>query len=89
MNSPAGFLPDRDHCENLLHARPDEAGVILDLIKQLAFYERCENDVVADEATLRRSVKYFIITSKNQSAFEYPFYFHYISTMIDLNRTIS
>ena len=35
-------------------ARPDEAGVILDLIKQLAVYERCENDVVADEATLRR-----------------------------------
>ena len=37
-------------------ARPDEAGVILDLIKQLAVYERCENDVVADEATLRQSL---------------------------------
>ncbi len=35
-------------------ARPDEAGVILDLIRQLAVYERCENDVVADEATLRQ-----------------------------------
>ena len=37
-------------------ARPDEAGIILDLIKQLAVYERCENDVVADEATLRQSL---------------------------------
>ena len=37
-------------------ARPDEAGVILDLIKQLAVYEKCEKDVVADEATLYHSL---------------------------------
>ena len=37
-------------------ARPDEAGVILALIKQLAVYERCENDVVADEATIFHSL---------------------------------
>ena len=37
-------------------ARPDEAGVILDLIRQLAVYEKCEGDVVADEDTLRHSL---------------------------------
>ena len=37
-------------------ARPDEAGVILDLIKQLAVYEKCEKDVVADEATIHHSL---------------------------------
>ena len=37
-------------------ARPDEAGVILNLINQLAVYEKCENDVVADEATIYRSL---------------------------------
>ena len=37
-------------------ARPDEAGVILDLIRQLAVYEKCEGDVVADEETLRHSL---------------------------------
>ena len=37
-------------------ARPDEAGVILDLIRQLAVYERCEKDVVADEATIYHSL---------------------------------
>ena len=37
-------------------AKPDDAGVILDLIRRLAAYERCEKDVVADEATLRHSL---------------------------------
>ena len=37
-------------------ARPDEAGVILDLIRQLAVYERCEKDVVVDEATIYHSL---------------------------------
>lgn len=37
-------------------ARPDEAGVILDLINQLAVYEKCEKEVVADETTLYHSL---------------------------------
>ena len=44
---------------NIRPARPDEAGVVLDLIKQLAIYERCENDVVADEATIRGFALFF------------------------------
>ena len=37
-------------------ARSDEAGVILDLIRQPAVYEKCEKDVVADEATIHHSL---------------------------------
>ena len=37
-------------------ARPDEAGIVLDFIKRLAVYEKCADDVVADEATLHHSL---------------------------------
>ena len=41
---------------NIRPARPDEAGLVLDFIKKLAVYERCADDVVADEATLYHSL---------------------------------
>ena len=41
---------------NIRPARPDEAGLVLDFIKRLAVYEKCADDVVADEATLRHSL---------------------------------
>lgn len=37
-------------------ARPDEAGKVLELIKRLAVYEKCENDVITDEKTLHDSL---------------------------------
>ena len=37
-------------------ARPDEAGLVLEFIKKLAVYERCADDVVADEATIHHSL---------------------------------
>ena len=37
-------------------ARPDEAGLVLEFIKRLAVYEKCADDVVADEATLHHSL---------------------------------
>lgn len=37
-------------------ARPDETGLILEFIKKLAVYEKCADDVVADEATLHQSL---------------------------------
>ena len=37
-------------------ARPDEAGLVLEFIKILAVFERCADDVVADEATLYHSL---------------------------------
>lgn len=37
-------------------ARSDEAKLVLDFIKRLAVYEKCADDVVADEATLHHSL---------------------------------
>lgn len=37
-------------------ARPDEAGVVLSFIKKLADYEKCSDELVADEATLHHSL---------------------------------
>ena len=37
-------------------ARPDEAGLVLDFIKRLAVYEKCADDVVADETTIHHSL---------------------------------
>ena len=37
-------------------ARPDEAGLVLEYIRKLALYEKCADDVVADETTLRQSL---------------------------------
>lgn len=37
-------------------ARPNEAGVVLDFIRKLADYEKCSDEVVADEATLYHSL---------------------------------
>ena len=41
---------------NIRPARHDEAGLVLDFIKKLAVYEKCSDDVVADEATICHSL---------------------------------
>jgi hypothetical protein len=38
---------------NIRLAKPDEAGLVLDFIKKLAEYEKCADEVVADEALLK------------------------------------
>ncbi len=37
-------------------ARPEEAGLVLEFIRKLAVYEKCADDVVADEATIYQSL---------------------------------
>lgn len=41
---------------NIRPAKPEEAGLVLDFIKRLADYEKCADEVVADEATLYHSL---------------------------------
>ena len=41
---------------NIRPARADEAGLVLEFIKKLAAYEKCADEVVADEATLHHSL---------------------------------
>ena len=41
---------------NIRPVRPEEAGLVLEFIKKLAAYEKCADEVVADEATLHHSL---------------------------------
>ncbi len=68
-------------------ARPEEAGVVLDLIKKLAVYEKCENDVVADEDTIRNSLfvehsAEVVFGEENGSVVGFALYFHNFSTFV-------
>ena len=68
-------------------ARPDEAGIILDLIKQLAVYEKCEKDVVADEATLSHSLfversAECLLGEEDGAVVGFALFFHNFSTFV-------
>ena len=72
---------------NIRPARPDEAGVVLDLIKQLAVYERCENDDVADEATIRQSLfversAEVVLAEEEGMVVGFALFFHNFSTFV-------
>ncbi|MBQ5978645.1 MAG: GNAT family N-acetyltransferase [Bacteroidales bacterium] len=72
---------------NIRPARPDEAGVIIDLIKQLAVYERCENDVVADEVTIRQSLfversAEVVLAEEEGMVVGFALFFHNFSTFV-------
>ena len=68
-------------------ARPDEAGVILDFIKKLAVYEKCEDDVVADEATIYHSIfversAEVVFAEENGAVVGFALFFHNFSTFV-------
>ena len=68
-------------------ARPEEAGVVLDLIKKLAVYEKCENDVVADEDTIRNSLfversAEVVLGEEDGSVVGFALFFHNFSTFV-------
>ena len=68
-------------------ARPDEAGVVLDLIRQLAVYERCENDVVADENAIRQSLfversAEVVLAEEDGTVVGFALFFHNFSTFV-------
>lgn len=72
---------------NIRPARPDEAGVILDLIKRLAVYEKCESDVVADEATIHQSLfvdrsAEVVLAEEDGSVVGFALFFHNFSTFV-------
>ena len=68
-------------------ARPNEAGIVLNLINQLAVYERCEKDVVADEATLYHSLfversAECLLGEEDGSVVGFALFFHNFSTFV-------
>jgi GNAT superfamily N-acetyltransferase len=72
---------------NIRPARPDEAGLVLDFIKKLAVYEKCADDVVADEATLRHSLfvehaAEVVFAEENGTVVGFALFFHNFSTFV-------
>lgn len=72
---------------NIRPARPDEAGLVLDFIKRLADYEKCVDEVVADEATIRQSLfvehsAEVVFAEEDGVAIGFALFFHNFSTFV-------
>ena len=65
----------------------DEAGLVLDFIKKLAVYEKCADDVVADEATLYQSLfversAEVVFAEEEGTVVGFALFFHNFSTFV-------
>ena len=72
---------------NIRPARPDEAGLVLEFIKRLADYEKCADEVVADEATLHHSLfvehsAEVVFAEEDGVAIGFALFFHNFSTFV-------
>ncbi len=72
---------------NIRPARPDEAGVVLDFIRKLSVYEKCADDVVADEATIYKSLfiersAEVVLAEEDGAAVGFALFFHNYSTFV-------
>jgi GNAT superfamily N-acetyltransferase len=68
-------------------AKPNEAGLILDFIKQLAEYEKCSDEVVADEATIYHSIfvekaAEVVFAEEEGVVIGFALFFHNFSTFV-------
>ena len=68
-------------------ARPDEAGLVLDFIKKLAVYEKCADDVFADEATIYNSLfversAEVVFGEEDGTVVGFALFFHNFSTFV-------
>ena len=68
-------------------ARPDEAGLVLDFIKKLAVYEKCSDDVIADEATIYNSLfversAEVVLGEEDGTVVGFALFFHNFSTFV-------
>lgn len=72
---------------NIRPARPDEAAIVLDFIRRLADYEKCSDEVVADEATLHHSLfversAEVIFGEEDGTVVGFALFFHNFSTFL-------
>ena len=72
---------------NIRPARPNEAGLVLDFIKRLAEYEKCTDDVVADEATIYNSLfversAEVVFAEEDGTVVGFALFFHNFSTFV-------
>lgn len=68
-------------------ARPDEAGLVLDFIRKLAVYEKCADDVVADESAIYHSLfversAEVVFGEEDDEAVGFALFFHNFSTFV-------
>ena len=68
-------------------ATPEEAGRVLELINRLAVYEKCANEVVADEATLYHSLfveksAEVVFAEEDGAIVGFALFFHNFSTFV-------
>ena len=76
-----------DNTFTIRHAKPDEAGLVLDFIKKLAVYEKCTNEVVADEATIHHSLfversAEVVFAEEDGVVVGFALFFHNFSTFV-------
>ena len=68
-------------------AKPGEAGLVLDFIRKLAAYEKCADEVVADETTLHHSLfvehsAEVIFAEEDGVVVGFALFFHNFSTFV-------
>ena len=72
---------------NIRPARPNEAGLILEFIKKLAEYEKCSDEVVADEQTIYQSIfvekaAEVVFAEEDGVVIGFALFFHNFSTFV-------
>ena len=68
-------------------AKPEETGLVLEFIKKLAVYEKCADEVVADEATLYQSLfversAEVVFAEEDGVVIGFALFFHNFSTFV-------
>ena len=72
---------------NIRPARPNEAGLILEFIKKLAEYEKCSDEVIADEQTIYQSIfvekaAEVVFAEEDGVVIGFALFFHNFSTFV-------
>ena len=72
---------------NIRPAQPEETGLVLEFIKKLAAYEKCSDEVVADEATLYQSLfvekaAEVVFAEEDAVVIGFALFFHNFSTFV-------
>lgn len=80
-------MPNLMNHFNIRPAQPEEAGLVLEFIKRLAEYEKCANEVVADEATLHQSLfvehsAEVVFAEEDGVVIGFALFFHNFSTFV-------
>lgn len=78
---------NRKHSFTIRPAKPEEAGLVLEFIKKLAVYEKCADEVVADEATVHHSLfvehsAEVVFAEEDGVVVGFALFFHNFSTFV-------